>query len=349
MSRNLDVLRAIAVLAVFIAHLGLSVGGHLIANMSARLEAVGRFGVLIFFLHTSLVLMCSMERSRAEAGFAIRFYVRRAFRIYPLAIVAVLTTYFMQLPPNAWSHLDFMPVSMLQLGANLLLVQNIAREPSVLTVLWSLPLEVQMYVVLPALFVFVDTGTWRIRLGLTYLLGGVGALVVWSLTGKLNLFAFIPCFLSGILAFKRIKCQRTLPGLMWLVLILSSLVGLAICPLYQRHYCKPIGIAFEWIAVFVLGYSWPMFREIKSDRLATAAHLIAKYSYGIYLFHTIALYFVFVSLRTTLLLGTIMAVVLTSALAVLGYYLIEEPMIGAGRRVAVRLGGGKMQAMSRRS
>ena len=48
---------------------------------------VGIFGVLLFFVHTSLVLMYSMQRS-GLTGFALmkNFHVRRFFRIYPLSV-----------------------------------------------------------------------------------------------------------------------------------------------------------------------------------------------------------------------------------------------------------------------
>src|SRR5512147_3059239 len=85
-SSNLNLLRAVAVLAVFIAHsLTLRID-------SPRLWNLGHLGVLLFFVHTSLVLMLSLQRQ--DRGGAdrrgLRFMVRRAFRIYPLSMAAVL-------------------------------------------------------------------------------------------------------------------------------------------------------------------------------------------------------------------------------------------------------------------
>src|SRR4030088_2844768 len=84
-SANLDFLRSGAVLMVLVNHLT----RHYHFD---RFDDVGLFGVLLFFVHTSLVLMYSMQRS-PMAGFAlvIAFYIRRFFRIYPLSILAVLT------------------------------------------------------------------------------------------------------------------------------------------------------------------------------------------------------------------------------------------------------------------
>src|SRR6185312_1410325 len=87
--RNLDLLRAMAVLSVVVCHLmaatGMSVGyGRYVAS------TLGDFGVYVFFVHTALVLMGSLEREGIRAGWVTSFYIRRAFRIYPLAIVAIL-------------------------------------------------------------------------------------------------------------------------------------------------------------------------------------------------------------------------------------------------------------------
>ena len=56
-NRNLDVLRAVAVLCVFADHC-VEIGQPELP--SARL--LGRFGVLIFFVHTALVLLLSLQR-----------------------------------------------------------------------------------------------------------------------------------------------------------------------------------------------------------------------------------------------------------------------------------------------
>ena len=94
-SPNLDILRAIAVLTVVVDHLIPTFGfrGYVIPHTVSELTLhIGQSGVLAFFVHTSLVLMYSLERIPAPSHWAQawRFYVRHAFRIYPLAIVCVI-------------------------------------------------------------------------------------------------------------------------------------------------------------------------------------------------------------------------------------------------------------------
>lgn len=67
-------MRSVAVLCVVIAHGLTYLGLPAIAGWS------GITGVCFFFVHTSLVLMFSLERD-PEVG---SFYLRRMFRIYPL-------------------------------------------------------------------------------------------------------------------------------------------------------------------------------------------------------------------------------------------------------------------------
>ena len=90
LSANLDVLRAIAVVLVFAQHLAKRNYVETFAWMPTA--SWGLFGVLLFFVHTCLVLMYSMERSHLTGWPLLKnFITRRVFRIYPLSILAVLT------------------------------------------------------------------------------------------------------------------------------------------------------------------------------------------------------------------------------------------------------------------
>jgi peptidoglycan/LPS O-acetylase OafA/YrhL len=80
-SSNFDILRAIAVGAMLLAHVFRFFGNEHLGPLSAW--ELGMSGVLMFFVHTALVLMMSMERmSLANLTDVPAFYVRRAARIY---------------------------------------------------------------------------------------------------------------------------------------------------------------------------------------------------------------------------------------------------------------------------
>jgi peptidoglycan/LPS O-acetylase OafA/YrhL len=100
---NLDLLRAMAVLLVLAQHLCSRM--HIEHVAWAPTRSLGLFGVLLFFVHTSLVLMYSMERSGLKgAGLLKDFYIRRIMRVYPLSIIAILAAVALHL---ASVHIQF--------------------------------------------------------------------------------------------------------------------------------------------------------------------------------------------------------------------------------------------------
>ena len=140
LSFNLDLLRAVAVTLVLAQHL---LNRFYFAKLGLSGPPIGTFGVLIFFVHTCLVLMYSMERSNLGGlPLALNFYIRRIFRIYPLSIVAVLAAVALRLDSGMNGLPGLSHVAHIGLGriiSNLLLIQNIVRPGSIINVLWSFP------------------------------------------------------------------------------------------------------------------------------------------------------------------------------------------------------------------
>ncbi|MEP7086240.1 MAG: acyltransferase [Gemmatimonadota bacterium] len=241
--RNLDVLRAIAVLLVLADHV-FSAIGHDTAGWNWN-WALGRLGVLLFFVHTSLVLMSSLERGEFAGGWVPRFYLRRAFRIYPLAIVIILIAALFRLPPHVTSDgTDMVRAypSLATLASNLLLVQNLTGARDIQGVLWSLPIEVQMYLLLPFCFVLARRSAMAMiaQLLLVLTLGVVlqSALVervpgLW----RLSVFTFGPCFLSGVLAYHLLRrgAAPSAPAWTWPFAILAVAAFFALLRPTSEH------------------------------------------------------------------------------------------------------------------
>ena len=98
---NLDLLRATAVLLVLVDHVLETIGHKANLSFHPYNWYLGRLGVLIFFVHTSLVLMWSMQRLRLQGGALLRsFYIRRAFRIYPLSMLSVVAVLLFGIPTD---------------------------------------------------------------------------------------------------------------------------------------------------------------------------------------------------------------------------------------------------------
>ena len=206
--RNLDVLRALAVVFVLADHVIIAAT----APGNVAWGWLGRAGVLIFFVHTALVLMSSLERSGdTREGWPLRFYVRRAFRIYPLAIAAILFAVALRIPshtPHVGLVARYFPPDSVTLFSNLLLVQNLTRSRDIIGVLWTLPIEVQMYLTLPFCYVVARRGVAGVA-GLIVLgaIGGMASFAQLNVPGlwRFTMLIFVPCFLSGVLAYALLR------------------------------------------------------------------------------------------------------------------------------------------------
>ena len=344
-TENLNVLRAIAVLSV--------VGDHVIQLFTEQIgplpvRALGRMGVLLFFVHTALVLMSSLERQGRADGWVRAFYVRRAFRIYPLAMFCVLAYVALHVPESVQSLTNpttFEPLTFRELVLNLALVQNLFVTRMPINVLWSLPIEVQMYLALPFCYVLARRGA-----GWVVALTGLAAVAWWvgdtyQLRGfwRLTVVNYTPCFLAGVLAYALLykgAIRRRLPGWAWPPVLLTIAIGLTTA-LVPGDENPPI----NWLICVAIGVAIPLVADLPKSWFTRGAKVICDYSYGIYLTHVAALWVAVVVCRS--LPGPVQALIfvaLASALAFVCYHAIEQPGIALGKRLAVALTGKRQKA-----
>ncbi len=205
-SRNLDCLRGIAVMLVIAAHL-LTYKDYFVSFA----HRIGLFGVMLFFIHTSLVLLDSLHRQARQMGgrhLAVWFLLRRIFRIYPASIFVVSVVWTFGIPVAAIHPGSFSAsrMTLSVLASNLLLVQNLTHHDSILGPLWSLPFEMDMYLLLPILFVFVSKERTSTRV--TVLTVSV-SFIQWAVhawRGSVpGIFNYVPFVLLGAVAFARRK------------------------------------------------------------------------------------------------------------------------------------------------
>jgi peptidoglycan/LPS O-acetylase OafA/YrhL len=323
-SSNLDCLRAIAVLAVVACHTLLTIGYK-------PPDAACSVGVMLFFVHTSLVLMSSLERIELTGAPLFQtFYLRRLFRIYPLSIFCVTVIVLFQLPRAPWwpwSSPDAFTIL-----TNLSLSMNLFYKAEVTSVLWSLPLEVQMYVFLPALYLVGKT--YRLKGVAVLWIGAVAAaLVLPAISGRLSIAYFMPCFVAGVAAyFLGFKVPHPrLPFAGWLGMIGSGLL------LYPSVYALLNDHIANWLLCLWIGLSAPFFVELQQPIAKRIASLIARYSYGIYLTHLLVLWFAFIVLKDQAWLVQYgIFALLGIGIPVLLYHLVEHPMIRFGVKLTAR-------------
>jgi peptidoglycan/LPS O-acetylase OafA/YrhL len=342
-SANLDFLRACAVLLVFVVHF------YDIANGAGGKWGLawhlGQLGVLMFFVHTCLVLMWSLDRSNLKSWrVPTAFYVRRIFRLYPLSIACMLLAYCIDLnwePANLWPNLTL---------TQYFFPNDKPQFPPLITPLWTLPLEVQMYVVLPALFVLcrnrsvnVLWGSWFVSVAL--------AMVQPQLGNGFLILKYVPCFLGGVMAWRLMRNggKATISGWLWPVAIAGvSVVWMTAAS--ERFL--PLHIAAFGLC---LGLCVPLFKEIPSKPVACVARIVARYSYSIYLSHFAIAVFLFNDPANHPMFKVVhqlpflkhfyrtihwtMIVVLPVAVPLILYHVIEQPGIRLGQKFARALTG----------
>ena len=326
---NLDILRSIAVMAVFVTHAlqvstGAKVGDHFVFGVETY--SLGRIGVLIFFVHTSLVLMQSLERTgRNLSGWPLirYFYLRRAFRIYPLSICLVLLSITFSIPQNAlgvpykWHGINW-------LLDNLLLIQNISDNRVVSAPMWSLPYEVQMYLILPILFLMLSGLRSSARLIPVYIIGGLLSL-------RHPVFRYLPCFLAGVIAYKLLGIVRPrLSAWLWCPAVICVVVlYVRMGPFSETSWFK------DDLICLTIGALIPLFQKTAGPITAIASHL-AKYSYGIYLCHVPIMWLLYRELTIPDWQRLIWLVIATGLVSMACYHAIEHPLIQIGTRLANR-------------
>lgn len=320
--RNLDVLRSVAVLLVFFGHT---------ANAIPKLQIpreIGRLGVLLFFVHTSLVLLMSLERSGKRVE-PVRFYIRRFFRIYPLSILCIAVVLILRIPPLPPDY--FVAPSVASILRNVTLTQNLFvperwSNPSVIMPLWSLPFEVQMYLFLPFIYAAIrkygQKSVWLLIEAAIV----IAAAEIVAFPHRMWVAEFLPCFMGGVLAYSLIRRAPSLPPLLW-PLSLLTLVPLTI----TLGLSPPV----EWTICLAAGAAIPLFHELGKGLAAKACFTVARYSYGIYLCHVPLLWLCFHHLQST---PARWASYLTLVIIVpFGlYHLVESPLIKIGRRITAR-------------
>ena len=324
---NLDFIRSVAVLLVIFTHVRTYT--HRQIFPSQWVWFLGLIGVFIFFTHTALVLMWSLERDPAP----LNFYLRRIFRLYPLWLVVLFLSLAIRLPTSPYfaPQFRFFRPGGWEVLQNALLVMNLfgAGVARVIGASWSLPVEAQMYVVLPFLF-FVRSNH---RLLPLLILDGLAIAMARRLDPKIaqDLLFCTPLFLPGAMAYVGFrKWRAVLPAWSFVVWIIVLVAGVDL-------YASRTQDSFRsgWIFCLALGMTLPLFQQLSFRPLVRTASLVARYSYGLYLCHfaaiAIGLHYM---ARFNLVLRALAFVASLTGLSVFFYHTVEKPMIRLGGRLA---------------
>ncbi len=281
--------------------------------------------------------MSSIERHGTGRPHWIRsFYIRRVLRIYPLAIATILLVVSLHIPwrvPVAGVSGEVALLNIRTLASNLTLTQNLTKSPNILGVLWSLPLEVQMYAVLPFCYLLTRRGAGEVGAMVVGFLA-LGLLVRFGLlphSNRLGILVFGPCFAGGLVGYhiaqRRVRAQ--LPSSIWPFVIFAAGAMFVLMRPGPEHPER------SWLPCLFLGAGIPLTRDASLSFVTAAMGKVCDVSYGLYLLHVPVLWFSFVVLhRSSLWLQWAACTGLLVALPTLAHRYIEQPGIRLGRALA---------------
>jgi peptidoglycan/LPS O-acetylase OafA/YrhL len=362
----LDVLRGVAILAVFVQHLGdrfMGAWERAVEGLFPRAVAPWVLTVLhhayggvdLFFVLSGLTLArgYASRYARGKELLAKDFLRRRAARILPafaVALAVMLATH-----PRVLGDPQF-PAS---LGLHALLLQGYAPEgiPIFIGAAWSLTTEAQFYLAMPLLAPLLLRPARPVLRALLWAAGllafawlGRAALHALFVAPGVRDFAFeltqrrlvtsrIDQFVLGILVVRlgldRLRLRRP-----WLAVGLSSAALVLAFRLEGTYYLEPLGAlpyALVGLATTALVCSVLALPERAAEgRVGRAFAALGVVSYGVFLYHQLALGAVGAllpgepSVGLSLVVG-LAALAASFALGLLSFRYVERPFLAPRR------------------
>jgi len=202
-------LRGIAAFWVVLFHA--AAGGHLDAVRAALPHWVfvgvfeaGHYGVSIFFALSGFVIAHSLRSAVVTPGYAGRFALRRSIRLDPPYWTAIALMIGQQWVEALLKGTPAPPVSLTQIGAHLIYMQEILGYPHINSVFWTLCFEVQFYLGFVLLLMLAAMLPARVRRAAPVFMFAL------AMSGALGLFRSLPsgvalslwhAFFVGVLAY----------------------------------------------------------------------------------------------------------------------------------------------------
>lgn len=295
----------------------------------------GKFGVAMFFVISGFLIPATLRAPTATIG---SFVVRRAFRLYPLYWLSLLTL----LVANRFSAELFPslgPVTAQRVAANALMVQGFVGQKDLIGVYWTLQIELVFYLTCGVLLALRALGRSE-RMLYLWLGGALLCAAVRLASGSalpVALFLGLTLMFLGDLLREHHE-GRAAPGALRRTTVVVALVIVPVCWMSYRHWQGYV--AAYWAAILVVFAAHAFWERFERRRaLRTLSESLGNISYGVYLFHPLiamplgqVLLRKGVSVPATLLL----ALGATVAAAWVLHHAVERPCVELGRLVSTR-------------
>ena len=320
-----------------------------------RIQENGGYGVQLFFILSGYLITTLLLREEARYGrIALRaFWIRRILRIWPLFYMIVLIGFFVLPPfqpdfklPAYLSMLKnhLLPFALFLGNWSMILIGPVPSD--CLSVLWSVCVEEQFYVIVPLLIALVLPRFRLIVVGL--LLTGAIGVRFWCASRShrthlivYNTFAHFDTLCSGVMLALVMGWNRDRPVLTrWLRWLQWPLYGAIFLVFSQENLGKgdawhrTCDYVWVWmcgvglVMVAIWGKGW-LCRALSYSRIVW----LGKISYGLYMYHEIALWIRerffyrlgwFANRDELLTIGTFALLI---AMAALSYYAFERKFL----------------------
>ncbi|WP_449220817.1 acyltransferase family protein [Tistrella mobilis] len=311
----IEALRGIAALMVVYSHFS----DFQFSKAAAYLDT-GKLGVVIFFFVSGFLILRSAGTKSTRS-----FVISRFFRLYPLYWLSILLAV----------TVGGATVTTPQLLANLTMFQQFVGIENVISVYWTLTIELFFYCVVAALAIALRARLMN-YLGI-YVLGAAAFAIALSLI-KAAYWANAPValglglttmFLGAVFRQHDFDLRRSLPHiLIYLVtVVFAGIVGYG-----QQAGEEPIRYISSY--VIALGVFWCAGKYRAHYRFRFT--FFGEYSYGVYLFH-LPLFYAIPGL-THSLQGFLIVSVVSIAFSFVVNKVIEQPAITFGRKLDRMLG-----------
>jgi peptidoglycan/LPS O-acetylase OafA/YrhL len=312
---ELDGLRFFAFLLVYLFHQG--VPGPLLARLigttaSRALVQNGGYGVQLFFILSGYLITALLLREEARYGrIALRaFWVRRILRIWPLYYLVIVLGFGL-LPAleghvgtpeyRALLRIHLVPFLGFLGNWSMALVRPVPYDW--LSVLWSVCVEEQFYLLVPLLIALVSP-RYRRPLVAALIVGSIA--VRWACALRygsqlmivFNTFAQFDTLASGVMLALVVGWDRNRPTLTrwlrWLQWPLYIIIGWGMVnfPLgHGSHWHRTWDFVWVWlcgigiVTIAIWGKGW-----LQSALAYPRFVWLGKISYGLYMYHEIAIW-----------------------------------------------------------
>ncbi len=326
------------------------------------IHIIGKLGVILFFVLSGFLItyLLLIEKRDTHAVSIKNFYIRRILRIWPLYYLIIILGLFVY--PN-FSFFD-LPIQGAQSGTLkyilfFLIFPNLALAMSIkvpfISLTWSIGVEEQFYIIWPnvlkrfkpklQLFFVVLVVYLAIKMMLYFFMSyNNGNLLIEIVYNFWNSFVISAMAIGAIFAYLGFKDRDAITDF-----------------LFKKHV--QLGAYIIVLMLFATGYEFPLlhyecysilFGVIILNLACNPSSILklefkilnylGKISYGLYMFHPIAIFLILKLLVKNNLVVNYVAILifiiaLTSFLAALSYHIYEERFIKAKKKFSQVLSG----------